>query len=233
MSLNTQPNTPVAVLDGANPNTLADTFRLLKLGTQMRQAMPVTLRRVNPASAAAEAHAYQLSTLAVIALPDDCKAHTILRATGLTTGNAGTGELTVEPYGTTPATTQIAVAPNGDIVFLEADEITSVDITYIPEKMDVVEFTAVPVAGVVTLPTSLKAVLLMEAEILAGTHTGKNIIVVPGAAPGTTLQANLSVSKLLVQFDNGADAPTSVRIKLGIVSAVDFNAAMETTTPLI
>lgn len=170
-------------------------------------------------------------------LPDDAKASVILRATAMT--GAGTlGELTVNTpaqnvtafgtAGTGPIAGNIGLSPSGDIVTNTADAWTSLDVWYLPEQVDVFELVLVPVAGVVTLPnlcnlpgtfvanTVPAAVLLMEAEILTGTATGKVALLSPSnAVTATTLQANLNLAKTQVLF-RVADAPTSVRLKLGL-----------------
>jgi hypothetical protein len=241
MTISTKTNSLAQLLDGATPNNGFTFLQQLGLGRMVRQMMPATLRGQVPLIGVA--NPYQLSTLDSIALPDDAKASQILRTTVIAGGT--TGEFSIKGVvGTTPTTGTVAIAPNGDIVFVHTtDLVTLVDIVYIPEKQDAYEFPSlVPASGVVTLPTSINglsaatggtyagraslAVSLMEAEILTGTATGKCVVLVPGGAPGTTLQANLSVDKTKVNF-HVADAPTAVRLKLGLVSVIDQNALLE------
>jgi hypothetical protein len=69
-------------------------------------------------------------------------------------------------------------------------------------------------------------VLLMEAESLAGTLVAKmHVIKEAAGAPATTL-ARLDLAKLNVQFAV-ADAVTSARVKLAVVSAIDVDALLE------
>jgi hypothetical protein len=168
-------------------------------------------------------------------LPDDAKAAFILRATAM----AGTGtpiELIVDAgaanvtsfatAGTGPASTHIGVTPSGDIATNATDAWTSVDVWYVPESVDVFEFQLAPASGVITLPTSCNlpgavattpaTVLLMEAEILTGTVTGKcAVLPQSNSAPGATKQANLNLAKTQVLF-KVSDAPTLARIKIGV-----------------
>src|SRR5579862_4598887 len=192
-------------------------------------------------------------------LPDDAKCAFILRATamaGTTTPielvvDAGAANVTsFATGGTGPATTHIGVSPSGDIVTNSTDAWTSVDVYYVPEFVDVVELNPAPtpVAGVVTLPnlcnlpgtvvanSTPATVLLMEAEILTGTVTGKcAVLPFSNSAPGATLQANLNLAKTQVLF-KVSDAPTSVRLKLGLAKTcaggVNMNQLLEAITPV-
>jgi hypothetical protein len=221
-----------AALSRANPNTLADMLRQVDIGMILAAGIPVYRRRFNFNTAAVSA--YQQSTLQCMPLGDS-PASNIHRATVIAGGV--TGELTIDAYGTTPGTGHIAVAPNGDIVALGADAITSVDVTYLPEKLKVVEFpslTVVAATGVCLLPSSVTGpgvVLLLEAESLVGTIVGKKRILVPGAVNPGSPSARLSVDKTQVNF-TVADAITSARVKVAIVPPVDtfaLFAAAETT----
>lgn len=222
MTISTSATSLKSVLDNANPNTLADKFRALKIGSCIR-AMTTFLRKKVPA-----ASSYQLATLHAHVLPDDAKASTILRAFSRTGGV--TGELVVKLYGVTPGTGEIAVGPNGDIVVLAADAITSLDVTYQPEKQDVYELTLdVPAAtGICAIPASFVSqgvINLLEAEALTGTVTGRKIVLVPGAAPATT-QARLSAAKNTVLFNLATDVVTSARIKFSVVPTTDVDALL-------
>jgi hypothetical protein len=225
-------------LNGASPGQLPDMLRTMAFGDMMRQSLPCALRNQNVDTAANDPPPYQIATLASLQLPDSCKAHTILRAYARA-GTGTKGELTVSAYGVTPTATHVAVAPNGDLVFLEADEYTNVDVVYMPEKCDVVELVlpVVPGTGVCALPaaiTKIGVVLLMEAQQLVGTVTttaGGTAILIPGGTPATT-QAALDLAKANVQFLI-ADAVSSCRLKLGLVSAVDVNALLEGSSALL
>lgn len=231
MAITTLANSLKNVLNQANPNALADAFRVLGVGSFVR-ALPTTLRLKNMATA--PANPYVGATLQALTLPDDAKANSIFRAFART-GTATATELAAQAYGTTPGTGQIAVAPNGDIVTLAADAWTNVDVVYLPEKCDAIELTlpVVPGTGVCALPaavTALGVVAMFEAEALAGTLTGKKIILVPGsAAPATTL-AKLDLAHSQAKFAV-ADAVTSCRVKLGIASSIDVDALLTAVSP--
>lgn len=211
-------------LDKANANTLSALLAKLRFGSMLRG---LVVQKIKQAPAA---QSYQLATLQALTLPDDAKALTVERATVRAGGV--TGELTCDAYGTTPLTGHIAVAPNGDLVVLAADAITSLDVWYRPMQHDVVEYTLPVAAGVLTIPaaaTTAGVLALLEAEVTAGTVTGKKIVLVPGAAPATT-KANLSVDKTQVLFNNGTDAPTMARVKLA-VALPDVDVMLSAASP--
>lgn len=208
----------------ANPNIVPDGLRIVKFGNVLR-AIHTALRKKTVA-----ASSYQLGTLQALALPDDGKAHSITRA--YARSGAGTvGELAVQAYGAAPAAGQIAVAPNGDIVVLAADAWTSIDVSYQPEKYDLIELTlpVVPGTGVCALPTAVTApglVNLLEAEVLAGGSLGKKIILVPAAAAPAAGRALYKTTGDQVLFAI-ADAVTSARVKLAVCASTDIDALLE------
>ena len=213
-------------LDLANPNRLADTLRMVKLGTVLR-AMTTRLWRKAPQAAGG----FQLATLQRIPLPDDAKGSAIFRAYARA-ATAGQGELTVVAYGVTPATGQVAVAPNGDLVTLATDAITDLDVEYLPTMGDVKEITVNVVANVATIPVGLTAApagvtMLLEAQALLGTVSGNKSVLGPGAGAPVTGQARLNLAKTTVTFAT-ADAVTSARLKLIVVPAVILDTNLAT-----
>jgi hypothetical protein len=222
--------TNTEALNLAAKDQLADHMRQLALGFILRGQIPQVLRRRDPA-----ASSYNLATLEAIALPATAKAASIIRATSI--AGTVTGELTPQVYGTTPATTQIAVAPNGDIVVLAADAITSLDITYLPERGDVYEVTLPVASNVLTIPTAVSGsaqgvVLLAECEAMVGTSTGKKIVLVPGAGAPAAGQCRLNIAKTTVTFP-AADAVTSARIKLVLCAAVNLDTLLEAQSTIL
>lgn len=205
-------------LNRANPNALADNLRRVSLGNLIASSIPQNVRGID--MDAAGTNVGNLATLDVLVLPDNAKASIILRAFART-GTAGTGEMTVAAKDATPVTTQIAVAPNGNIVTLAADAITDVDILYVPEGDCIVVESYYPVAAdAVTLPTIYSApgvVALLEAELVAGTATGSKIILTRGGAPAAG-QASLNVAGTTVSFA-AADAGTRARLKFLVAPA--------------
>ena len=108
--------------DTAKPETIADLLRVIAFGDVLRDQLPQVLRKQAPAADAA-----QLGTLQSFGCPaKGAPAASILRARAWR-GTTTPAELTVEPYGTTPASGQIAVAPNGDLVVLASDAWLDVD----------------------------------------------------------------------------------------------------------
>ena len=221
-----------AALDRTNPNTLADHFRDIGIGAILQAGIPVARRAFNFDAAGASAR--HVATLDHMPLDPTCKAAVILRAT--VRAGAVTGELTPQVYGTTPATTQIAVAPNGDIVALAADAITDCDVVFIPEKLDVLTLDLVVVAatGVAVVPAQAllgrKIVMLHSANATAAGVTGEKRVLVPGAVNPATPQVRLDVAKTQVQF-TVADAVTKATVTLVLSPAKDVYAKMLAAEP--
>lgn|SRR3990167_5688055 len=117
-------------------------------------------------------------------LAEDRKAVAILSAYDITNGTAMEIEHLI---GTTPAAGEIGVTADGDIVCAAADNIEAVDVVYVSPDADVVEFASVPVAAsALVLPSSARALLITEVEILTGVDLqvmGRGDIVARGGAP--------------------------------------------------
>jgi hypothetical protein len=213
-------------INAANPNQLPQELQILRYGDVLR-AGTTFRRRFNPDTA--PANASQLATLDTMALNDDAKAATILRAYARATAAAGTlGELAVQAFGATPIDGQIAVAPNGDIVVLAASRYTDIDVVYQPDKVDLTEITLTVVANVLTIPAGLTAtgvVALLEAIATIGGSLGSKIILVPGAGAPAAGQCRLNLAKTTVTFA-AADAVTQATVKLALVAAVDVDALL-------
>jgi hypothetical protein len=215
-----------STLNNADPNTLADQLREAALGNLLLGQMVQSKRKVNPSVLGVGS--YTLGTLHALQLPDYSRASVIQRATMRAAGITA-GELTVVAYGTTPTSGQISVAPNGDIVTLAADAITDLDVTYVPERGDVIDAVFPVVSNVLTLPTNRAfargAVLLLEAEALVGTVTGKKIVLVPAASAPATGQAKLNLAKTTVTFAT-ADAVTRARVKVLVGQLADLHTVL-------
>lgn len=205
-------------LNKATPNTLADKFAELQLGSMFRSLINRLYMQAPVASL------YQLVTLKAILLPNDVKASVIERAYARA-GTGTLGELAIVGYGVTPAAGQIAVAPNGDIVTLAADAYTSVDVSYVPEKGDVISGESPVVADVLTLPQSVVgANALLTVEVTAGASLGKKIILVPSAGAPAAGKAKLSLDKTTILFAVGE--ATKATWTVSMVPAVNVEALL-------
>lgn len=233
MTINVVPNSGTGALNNINPNQIADRLRAMQFGSFVR-ADQIPLRQLSPNTAPANPYAPTAAFQSII-LPDDAKALSVLRAYGrANSGSVTNGELTPKatagsPY-TNPTTLTVGVSASGDLTFLASDAWTNVDIFYQPERYDVVELVLPVASSIMTLPASLVTqgvVFMLEAQALVGTTIGTKFVQPPGAAPGTTGQANLSLAKNTVLF-TVADAVTSARVKLGLCTAMDLNAFLET-----
>lgn len=219
----------------ANANSLASILQALGLGdilrgliTKLQKQVPVTGARSN----------YNLTTVQIIALPDDAKCEQVISGFARATGASGTlGNLTPVQPGVTPADAQIAATPNGDIAVLASAAYTLVDVQYVPKKEKIVELTLPVVSHVATLPAALTTApcavfSLLEAESLAGTLTGKLIVLVPSASAPATTKAVLNMTKDSVLFAT-ADAVTSCRVKVGVSPDFDVNALLEAASTIL
>lgn len=224
----TQPTTREAI-NVCTTGTLSSYTNQLGFGDFLR-SMPILITQQVPA-----ADSYSLSTVQTIRLPDHAKAAFIERAwvrTGTTL--PANGELAVQTPMTTPQTTQIAITPSGDIGVLAADALTLVDVQYTPIRGDVYELTLPVSTGILTLPaaltgTSAGVTLLMEAEAITGTVTGKKIVLAPvifSSLPAAG-RACLSLDRTQVLFNNTTDAVATARVKFLVRPAVDANAILE------
>lgn len=209
-------------INNANPNTLASAAQALKLGTVLR-TIGVQLYAQAPA-----ADPYSLATVQVIKLPDDAKAYSIATAYARV-GTAAAGPLTVVAAGTTPATTQCAVTPNGDLAFLASDAYTSVDVVYHPMAYDIVELSLAVASNAIAIPAGMTCIAILEAEALTATSGGLKIVTGPSASVAAAGTARLDLAKANVKF-NGADAVTFARVKLAIAPATSTTAQLESTS---
>jgi hypothetical protein len=135
-----------------------------------------------------------------------------------------------------PAVNQVSIAPNGKVITAAADAWTDLDVSFIPEKGNVVEFdyVVVPGTGILTLPaniTSLGAVTLLSVTATVGTLTGAKAILVPGAAPAAG-QARFNTAKTQVLFAV-ADAVSMAHVKVLVASSPDVYAVLESTSNYI
>lgn len=216
-------------IDRANPGSLPTHLQNLGgLGSMLLGCVPVLRKKFN--FDAAGASASHQSTLDAMALDCGAKAATILRATVRAGGV--TGELAPQAFGATPATTQIAVAPNGDIVALGTDAITDVDVLYIPhgplKEVVLSGVTVDPATGIFNIPTAWTTrgvVYLHKAVATVGTVVGEKRILVPGAVNPATPSARLSVAKTAVHF-TVADAVSKADITLAVLPSEDIYALL-------
>jgi hypothetical protein len=207
--------------DRANPNTIADLFRKAKIGKVLRGQIPQVIRANTPV-----ADDGVDSTLFACMLPNDAKASAILRAYARS-GVGTPGELTIVLPNVVPAASEIAVAPNGDIVTLAADAWESLDVTYVPERGDVVEYTATVDSDAIALPSHITdrgVIYLLDALVTTGAPAGRKEIVAPGTAPAAG-QAALDDAKEIVNF--AAGEATEATLRLLIVAADDLGSLLE------
>jgi hypothetical protein len=215
------------VLNQANPNTLPSILQLIKAGDVVRSIVTEIFAQVPNA-----APTNQIANIYQIKLPDDAKCAKILRCFCRTATGAGGGtEFAVDlvPLSAKPASTHIGFDEAGNLGFLDSDIVTSVDVQYVPRKLDVltIQLPVVPGTGVMAIPAPIAArlVMLLEATVNAGGVTGECVVVAPGAVPGTTHWANLSAAKAAVGF-RIADAVTLATVKLGLMPGTDLNALL-------
>lgn len=213
-------------LDVANPSLLGPLLRKAKLGTLLRSSVVHQVHAKVPA-----ASSYELATLLAVELPENARAGFLLWAHARAS-TAGV-ELTVKTRHTTPATTEVAISPAGNIVTLATDAVTLLDFAYIPLRQEIVELELPVASNSLSIPAVYNGrpvVTLLEAEATAATATGKKIILAPSASAAAAGQARLNVAKTGVTF-NATDAVTKARVKLGLALADDIAALLDADSP--
>ena len=212
------------MLNRADPNTIADMFRALELGDVMRAQLVQSLRAQDPVAAPASGIA---STEAIV-LAQSGKANTIMNA--YSRAGTSTGALVVDGFtDTAPSAGHIGISPNGDLMFAPSSDTTNVDVTYLPERGDVVTYTGPVVTNALALPASMTTagvVLLIDADALAGTSTGEKHIVLPSGSAASAGQARLDVAKANVEFASD-DAVTRATVVLLIGASEGLNAFLD------
>lgn len=215
-------------LNRANPNTLADHARLLKLGDVLSAHVPQQLRKVNPA-----ANANQLATVESCGLPLHRRAESIVRATARAATTGALGALAVQAPNTTPADGQIAIAPNGDIVTLASVIYTDLDVTYIPVDGEVVVLPELPAPlGILTIPTKYSdrgVIYLLAATAVTATNAGAKIILAPATGVVATTKAALAVDGTKVYFNYATDVVTSAIVTLLVVPTSQLHTTLDST----
>lgn len=213
------------VLNDAPPNALPDMLRALRFGDLVR-SLPTYLRHKDPA-----ADTSQLATLESFGVALKAPAATILRAYARA-GTATALELAIQAANTTPATGQIAVSPNGDIVVLAADAWTDVDVEYQPTRGEYLTLSLPVASNALAIPAAVTArgvVHLVAATATAGTSAGVKIVLAASASAAAAGQARLDLAKANVKF-NATDAITAGTVVLFIAHSTDVDATLESTS---
>ncbi|MEE9532843.1 MAG: hypothetical protein V3W06_00360, partial [Acidimicrobiia bacterium] len=152
--------------DAGNQNSIGQFNELAKIGT----ALGLLKRFVSGAV-----------VTNVMVLPDDAKAGAIVSA--YATVGTVTGVLT--PVLGAPATTQVSITANGDIVFQATDAVTAAEVTYTtPEGQLITELITVT-ASVGTLLAGKSAALLVSASVVTGVVPGALTVDFRGLVPAT------------------------------------------------
>ena len=211
-----------SILDQATPSTFASMLASLQFGSVLRGQIPQVLRAqaVVVDKNAPVTGVLGTSGITTLVLPYDarCTPNGIINAYCRTAKSGVTvGPMTIETaFGSVSGTLECAVQPDGNICTYGADGITSMDVVYIPERIDpynVMTITLPVSSNVLTLPTALQGgvVLLVNAVANTGTTTGQKFIIAPAATSGTAASANLNLAKTAVNF-NSADAVTNATV---------------------
>jgi len=235
-------------LNAANPQTMADLLRALGLGDLVRQSMVQQMRGAAPAASSSQLATVQQLGLDITGAPTSangsptvnapsqgagCRAVSILQAYSRAGANAG--QLTVVANSTTPATGQVAVAPNGDIVVLAADGHTVIDVDFMAMRGDYVQLTGLTVASnKALLPawTQTQGVLLLiSATATAGTNTGSFVVLKAASAPSNK-QAALDVTKSNLVFAAG-DAVTQASCELLLCSSKNIDSLLRSASTIL
>lgn len=207
-----------------NDGNAGDILRKIQLGDFLRGQVPQVRHGLVPVTGGS----YDPGSSAVVVLPDTGKANTILRATSR--AGTSTGELTNDGYTqTVPSAAHIAIDPCGNLMFASTTDVTSVDVSYIPERGDVLELVLPVASNEIDFGASITAqfpILLLEAESLAGTLTGKLHVLAPTNSNPATTKAVLNLAKTKVLFAS-ADAVTRARVKILVQTAAGLNSILD------
>ena len=212
-------------LNRADPNSISDTLRSLKFGDMSTRTLRRRLTMQVPRRADVTIGGTAYSR---IRLPNDAKAMRILRAWARA-GGGTLGNMTVHTWGAVPGANEIAVGANGDLLFLDSDAYTLIDVEYEPIMGDVVTLTGVtvvPGTGVCTLPTpALGSFHVISATSKTGTLVADMLVDYPNTtAPATTI-ARMNLVGTVVFFAI-ADAVTSCDLVLVKAAAVEPGALL-------
>jgi hypothetical protein len=213
-------------LNRSDPNSLADLLRQIGLGQFLAGQCNQVLRQVPTAASTS-----QLTTVYAVGLPTTSRATAITRAYGRTSllSTISAGELSVQAANATPTGSQIAVAPNGDIVVSASAGWSSMDVEYVPARGDVVKLTGQAVSSnTFTIPTQYTTagvVYLLSATANTGSVTGVCKIVAPQATSPATTKACLNLAKTAVKFYS-SDAVTNCDVTLLVGASLDLANTM-------
>jgi hypothetical protein len=204
-------------LNNGNPNSVDHCLQMAGAG----EALALIARTVR---ATVTAHK--------IVLPEKAKAARIQSAYGMGTTS---GYKTPLPLpGTTPATTEVAINAQGDIVFATADAITSAVVVYSSVEGEVFEDTIDIATNLGTLLGSRRASILLSATRLAGGAVGAST---PVARPTTPTAGNAAISATddsKIAFP-AADAVTRATVRylavpgVGVTQRKSVGEALEQT----
>lgn len=151
-----------AVLNESNPNKLADAGRLVRLGT----ALSLIARK---------AVVTVVAGTGIGALPTNAKAATILRC--FVRAGGVSGYFTPIAGEAPPATTQVAISPGGDLLFLAADAVTSAEVIYLAEEGEVITERMTVAASAGLFAQGRRAARVLSATVVAGVTPG--VVLVP------------------------------------------------------
>lgn len=199
-------------------SSLAPYLKAINLGLVIRGQSPTPYYRAVPKASAD----YQLATVKAVELPEYGRAASVVKA--FSRAGGVTGELTIAKNHATPTTGQVGVSPSGQVTTLASDAITLMDVVVVPMRGEVVELTLATSSNVLTIPSAYTACMLLEAESLAGSSTGKKIVLTPSASAPAAGQAVLNLDMNTVTFATGE--ATSARVKL-LVQDIDLSATLE------
>ena len=195
-----------AILNEGNPNKVPAAVNSLNGGT----ALALLPRSVQGAPVAA-AGITPVANSDVLVLPENAKARAVLVA--FAAAGVTTGYLTPVAGDGAPATTNVGVSPNGDILFDNAtDDVTDAEVMYLPIEGPVVEDFVDVAASSATLLRGNRAVVLLEVEVLTGASPGAVLADERGNTPASG-EAALNDTGLTVDFNAAQVVGGTARIR--------------------
>jgi len=188
------------VLDRADPNVHPDAER---------EARPTRMARVRSVRGNTADGTLASDT---IALAEADRA--LFASSAYVAAGASTGVFAPSAVGVAPAAGQVGVSPTGELVFNAADAVTDAEVTYTTiDADDPVDLQNLPVvAGVLTLPSSLRAALILSAQDVTIPDTPVTLTpLFRGATPAGATEVAVGDDPNTLVFDPAVTAAT-VRI---------------------
>lgn len=172
--------------------------------------VPTDLQRAKAGDALALIPAFAAGAVAsdILVLPENAKAAQVLRCWA-----AGPDAyLLPVAQESTPGAGEVAVAPNGDLIFAAADSVTAAEVVYVAMEGEVFEETLPVAASALEFPQGRTASVLLECEVITGVVPGTETVIARAGTPAAT-EAALTADGSGVAFNVADVIAGTARVK--------------------